>query len=501
MNTKKLITSLFLILSLALVLRLIGIQSRPIWYDEAFSLLFAEQSPSEILNNTLFENSDLSAAEEHPPLYYFGLWTWFQFFGASIVSARLFSVFLSLLTILLIYQIAKDLFDSSTALVAAGLVGLLPFQIHFAQEIRMYSMLTFWLALTTLAFLRARSKSKLWWGVFAVSTALAQYTHNLASIYLVTLAFTPLFQRDWKTLRDLTLSGLAALILYLPWIVQLPAQFAKVNSSFWVEQPGIERFFTLTLYYLPHLPLQGTQLMIGFFLAMMILTLGGFQTYLAWRNKISSTRRAVWAAYLAFMSPLLLWLISQIVPVYIERALLPTHTMFCIWLAWAFVQTKAPRFIQGVAGVFIAAVAVMGIVQHVTYNGFPYGSYSKISENIRSQMQAGDIVVHSSKLSYLPAFAMDRDLQQGFIVDPPNSNVDTLSPAIREAFQLIEYENIEEASAQATRVWFVIFDQSIEEYTTNDYKTHPHLEYLDKNLTLQDTRQWNDILVFLYTHP
>jgi len=247
--------------------------------------------------------------------------------------------------------------------------------------------------------------------------------------------------------------------------------------------------------------LQGTQLMIGFFLAMMILTLGGFQTYLAWQNKISSTRRAVWAAYLAFMSPFLLWLISQIVPVYIERALLPAHTMFCIWLAWAFVRTKAPRFIQGVAGGFIIAVTVMGIVQHITYNGFPYGSYSKINENIRSQMQAGDIVVHSSKLSYLPAFAMNRDLQQGFIVDPPNSNVDTLSPAIREAFQLIEYENIEEASAQATRVWFVIFDQSIEEYTTNDYKTHPHLEYLDKNLTLQDTRQWNDILVFLYTHP
>ena len=127
MNTKKINTSLFLILSLALILRLIGIQSRPIWYDEAFSLLFAEQSPSEILNNTLFENSDSSAAEEHPPLYYFGLWTWFQFLGASIVSARLFSVFLSLLTILLIYQIANDLFDSSTALVAAGLVGLLPF--------------------------------------------------------------------------------------------------------------------------------------------------------------------------------------------------------------------------------------------------------------------------------------------------------------------------------------------------------------------------------------
>jgi len=492
---------ILMILLVALALRLIGLQSRPIWYDEAFSLLFAEQSPAEILNNTLFSDPDSSAAEEHPPLYYFGLWGWFKLFGISIVSARLFSIFLSLLTVLLIYQIAKTLFDPTTALVAAALTSVLPFQIHYAQELRMYAMLALWLALTTLAFLRARSGSKKWWIVFAASAALAQYTHNLAAMYLLPLALTPLFQRDWKTLRAMTWAGLAALCLYLPWMLQLPAQLAKVSSAFWVERPGFERFFTLLLYYLPHLPLGGIQLMVGFFLAMMVLTLAVFQTYLAWKKKISNIRPALWTAYLAFTPPLLLWLISQFVPVYIERALLPAHAMFCIWLAWAFTQTQTPRFIQGVAAALILTTAGMGIVQHVNYAGFPYAPYANLNHYLRAEARNGDIILHSSKLSYLPAFATDPDLAQGFIVDPPNSNVDTLSPAVREAFQLTEYESIEEAAIQTKRIWLIIFTQSIEEYTTQGFETHPHLEFLSENYMLKTATEWDDLRIFLFTQP
>lgn len=501
MTKNKLNIPLLAILLSALALRLIGIQSRSIWYDEAFSILFAQQSPAEILNNTLFQNSDSSAAEEHPPLYYFGLWTWFKLFGTSVISARMFSILFSLLVILLIHQIARELFDPLTALTAAAWTGLLPFHVHFAQELRMYSMLTFWLALATLAFLRARTGQKTWWIVFAVSAALAQYTHNLAAIFLVTLALTPLFQQDWKTLRGLTWSGLAALGLYLPWMLNLPAQFAKVNSSFWVEKPGFERFFTLILYYLPHLPLPDLQLMIGFFLAMMILALAAFQTYLAWRQKNPSIHRAVWMAYLAFIPPLLLWLVSQIVPVYIERALLPAHAMFCIWLAWAFTQTKAPRFIQGIAILFIISATGMGIFQHVTYMGFPYGLYAAINTNIQNDLENGDVVIHSSKLTYLPAFSINPDLPQGFIVDPPNSSVDTLSPAIREAFHLTEYESVESASARAERVWFIIFKQSITEYTSKGYANHPQLQYLDEHFSLQTVEELDDIQVLLYVLP
>ena len=98
-----------LILSLALIARLAGIASRPIWYDEAFSVLLAEQGPSAIISGTLAVDADTSAAEEHPPAYYFLLWGWIQFFGSSLISVRMLSVITSLGIIYCVYKIATGL--------------------------------------------------------------------------------------------------------------------------------------------------------------------------------------------------------------------------------------------------------------------------------------------------------------------------------------------------------------------------------------------------------
>ena len=223
-------TKLVFILILALVIRLAGIASRPIWYDESFSILLSEQGPSAILSGTLATDVDSSAAEEHPPAYYFTLWGWMQAFGNSLVAVRMLSIITSLGIVLCIYLIASHLFDPPTALTATLLATILPFQIHYGQEIRMYVFLTFWLCRATYAFLKRQ------WILFSIAAALAQYTHNLAAFYLIPLAFTPIFQKDWKTLRSLTLAGFAAIVIYSPWLIHLPAQLSKVTSNFWVEK-------------------------------------------------------------------------------------------------------------------------------------------------------------------------------------------------------------------------------------------------------------------------
>lgn len=365
----------------------------------------------------------------------------------------------------------------------------------------MYALLSMWLMLTTFSFLRARRGNWKWWIAFAVAGAFAQYTHNLAAIYLVPLALTPLFQRNWKTLRSLILAGLAAIILYLPWLIHLPAQFSKVSTHYWVERPGMEKFFTLILIYLPHLPLPDTILLPGLLFAALTITLAAFQTFLAWKNMHPGAHRGIWLAYLAFAPPLLLWAISQFVPVYIERALLPSHAIFCIWLAWALTQTKAPRFIQGMMAVFIVASASIGIHQHVTYKGFPYVPHRELFTSIEDGLQPGDMVIHSTKLSYLPMLYFAPILPQGFIIDPPGSNVDTLAPATREILNVREFKDIEEASAAAPRLWFIIYQNSIIEYTAQGYKTHPHLEYLDENFILQQSHPLDDLRIYLYVQP
>ncbi len=479
------------ILILAFALRLMGINARPIWYDEAFSILFAEKGPAAILSGTLAADSDSSAAEEHPPQYYFALWAWMKTFGASLASVRFLSVLFSLGVVACVYFIAEDRFNSATAATAAAFAAILPFQIHYAQEIRMYALLAFWLALATLAYFKRR------WILFAVAAALAQYAHNLAAIYLIPLALTPLFQRDWKTLRNLILAGCAALILYSPWLIQLPAQIAKTTGNFWVEKPGAEKIFTLILTYLPHLPLAGATLLFGLLFAALIVSLAAFQTYRAWKQKESSASNGLWAAYLAFAPPLFLWIVSQFTPIYIERALLPAHGMFCVWLAWTLIQIAPPKPIQWTIFGLICASAIIGIYQHISYDGFPYAPYRALDESLRARLQPDDVIVHSSKLSLLPAAYFDESLAQTYLADPPNSGVDTLAPATQKILGLIAQPDLASATDAKRRVWFVVYQESLDEYAAAQ-TPHPQLDYLAENFNFQSVENWGDLRVYLY---
>lgn len=491
MNRTTINYILLIIFFASLGIRLIAIQSRPIWYDEAFSILISRGGPAAILGGTLATDANSSAAEEHPPAYYFLLWGWIKIFGDSLIAVRTLSIVISLGITLNLYLIARHLFDKNTAVVAASLSAILPFQIHYGVEIRMYILLAFWLTLSTLAFLKRH------WIVFSLAAALAQYTHNLAAFYLIPLAFTPVFQHDWRTLRSLTLAGVAAIILYSPWLTQLPAQLSKVTSNFWIEKPGIEKIFTLLLMYIPHLPLPNLLLLPGLFIAVLIIVLAAFQTFRAQKEKAPVAHVGLWLAFLSFTPPFLLWLVSQISPIYVERALLPSHSIFCIWLAWAFTQTRLPQPVRVFSLLLILAAAVMGIYQHIAYIGFPYASPA-LTQSIQSRLEAGDIVIHSSKLSYLPSHYYSPGLPQYFITDPANSNVDTLSPATQMILSLNSFESIESGTKNSDHIWFIIYQQSLEEFLQAG-KTHPHLEYLEKNFELELFEERGDLNLYLYT--
>jgi hypothetical protein len=234
-------------------------------------------------------------------------------------------------------------------------------------------------------------------------------------------------------------------------------------------------------------------------LATLTITLAAFQTYRAQKENSPQSKSGLWLVHLSFTPPLLLWLASQISPMYVERALLPSHAIFCIWLAWAFTQTKLPRLIQLLAFVLILSSAGIGFYQHITYNGFPYGPYAAMDQSIQNRLEQGDVVIHSNKLTYLPSFYFDRELPQSYVIDPPGSSTDTLSPATRKILYLTAQENMETALTNADRVWFVIFQQSIDEFTAKDYETHPNIEYLNANFILTSKEDFDDVRLYLFT--
>src|SRR5689334_12697441 len=267
------------ILVLALLVRLLGIISRPIWYDEAFAILFSEKGPGPMLYGTLAPTG-AGSADIHPLGYYTLLWLWMKVFGESLVATRLLSILAGLVSVYLVYLIALEaLSDAKTARLSMLFAALAPFQIHYAQEIRMYSFLAVWLLLATYAYQRgSKTRNWKWWLLFSVSAALAQYTHNLAAFYLVALALLPVFQKNWRALRAVILAGLGALVLYLPWAIQLPAQFSKIQSAYWVERPDISKLFTLLLVYVTNTPLPATLIAVALAVTLIIVMIGVLQT-------------------------------------------------------------------------------------------------------------------------------------------------------------------------------------------------------------------------------
>src|SRR5215216_4170936 len=176
------------ILILALLIRLLGIATRPIWYDEAFSILFSEKGLSAMLYGTLAPTG-IGSADIHPLGYYTALWAWMNVFGESLIAARSLSIVAGVVSVYLIYLIALEATaDTNTAYLSMAFAALAPFQVHYAQEIRMYAFLALWLLLATYAVQRGtKDRHWTWWGLFSVSAALAQYSHNLAAFYLVPL--------------------------------------------------------------------------------------------------------------------------------------------------------------------------------------------------------------------------------------------------------------------------------------------------------------------------
>jgi 4-amino-4-deoxy-L-arabinose transferase-like glycosyltransferase len=438
-----------------------------------------------------------AAADVHPLAYYSLLWGWMRTFGSSPVAVRAMSVLFGLGTVGLAFVLARRLFGRRRALILAFLVAVSPFQVHYAQEVRMYALLGLLLLGATIA-LDAAMRHGSWprWALFAVLAAASQYTHHLAAFYLVPLAFTPIWRRDGRALRGIILAGLGALALYAPWLAQLPTQFAKVQQAYWTSRPSPLRLVTTLLTFNTNLPLPETWLPVALTVSVLAFAIGIWQTWLAFRKRSPGWRRGLWLAYLAFAPVLLLFVVSQWQPVFIERALLPSGVVYLLWLGWAVLQSPRPLRLLVGGGLLIGMA--MGLFQHVTYSGFPYAPYRQVNAHIDTELDVGDVILHSNKLTMLPAVYYSPELPASYLADLPGSGSDTLAQPTQEVLELFAQPDPARAVGGASRVWFLFFQGEIEEYRALGYVEHPHLSWLEAHFDLARQETWGDLQLHLY---
>ena len=495
--------SLAAILLLALVLRLINLGSRNLWYDEAFAVLYAEKSFSAILYGTITPIEG-AAADVHPLLYYFFLHLWMGLFGQSSFIVRLPSVIFGLASIVLAFSIGQQLFDPGAGLLAAAITAIAPFHINYSQENRMYSLLCFLSLLTVYFFVRCWQRNGYgnWLG-FILAATLSLYTHNLAFLVILALDLFVLLTQRWRLLKPLIISHLAFGLLFLPWFTIVFSQFGKVRQAYWVPRPGLmELVQTLISFHfdlLPTMPLGLVSILL--FLSLLILVLILYRVVRV-RGRDRQTKEGICLLLILALAPVVVaFLISQFQSIYIIRGLLPAAAAYYILVAKILAEAQLPKRVAWLLFSPVVVLLVISLAYHYTYAQFPRPPFDRAVAYLRENYQLSDAIVHDNKLTFFPCHYYDRELPQAFMADPPGAGSDTLALPTQEALGLLASRAMEEATGDSQRVWFVIFQRAFAEYEELGYPQPPHKAWLEERYRLAETVTFNDLNVYLYETP
>jgi uncharacterized membrane protein len=216
--TRKTFWTLF---TIAAALRLFMIGRAPLWYDENFTLILARLPFDQMIKAT--------AGDVHPPLWYIIEWIIFHAApGLPAWAIRIPALTFSLLAFVMFVQVCKRLYiPSRVQTAAAAMMAILPMQIWYAQEGRMYAMLEFLVLAALWTGLTRR------WVWFFISSVAMLYTQNYGMFYLAVIGFV-LIVMDWRSATKVVSAMAAAGLLYLPWVFVIARQMSEINGRYWI---------------------------------------------------------------------------------------------------------------------------------------------------------------------------------------------------------------------------------------------------------------------------
>ena len=489
---------MLLLTAASLVPRLIALGSRPVWYDEAFSALLAARGPQAVLRGLLAPSFE-AMVDTHPPLYFLALSVWTALLGTGPAAVRSLSVVLGIGVVLLAYGISRLLLGPRQALWGALLTAFLPFQVHYAQEARMYSLETLFLLGAMACFLAGvRWTSPIPWLGFGLLGAAAQYTHHLAFVFLVPLALGGFLLGRRRIVLG-TLAGSAlSVVLYLPWLIPAFGQLTLIERAYWIQPPGAVNLVRTMLVYVGGLPVAPVVLPVLLFCVLLAITYGLLATIRGAQQRTEGWSAALWLLGMSVAPPLLMAAASLRVPIYLERALLASGVTFGLWLAWAFDQPARAPALRWTAVASLVVAMILGLHGYYTYRGFPYAPFADVMRELHERQGEGEVVLHSDKLTALPSVYVGATLPVRFLADPPGSPSDNLSPGAQRLFGLESFLTVQEAVDDVPGVWLVLFRQEVEEYQARGIEPHPVVGGLTESFTLVGEQTYGDVLVQHY---
>lgn len=186
----------------------------------------------------------------HMPFYYLYLKFFMSIFGQSDLILRLTSVFAGILAIPVMYFLGKD---KQTGFLCAGFTAISSFLIYYSQEVRLYSVLFLFSALTLLYTLKSiknpTRKNLIFCGLF---NFMIIFTHTIGFVFVFfNLIFISvnLFNKFRKTIITLWISIFSCAAIFSPLIIKILT--TKSFSQWWGHFSISKIGFLFTDYFSP----------------------------------------------------------------------------------------------------------------------------------------------------------------------------------------------------------------------------------------------------------
>ncbi len=232
------ILSLALVLLLGAFVRIHRLSFESPWYDEVITLRhLADPSLRMFLAHVEITNPTIT------PGYFIFEYYWAHWVDPSAMSLRAVSVVAGVLTLAMLYVLARRFIGHNGAILASALMAVNPLHVYHSQAIRMYAPIVLLGLVSAYTYFRLlHTPRPLWWMFhFAANLALV-WIHPLTAPIFVTEGLVLLFfERKRPRLVSAWFGGHAAIaISLLGWIASIDPVAAR-NQGGSVTVPTIFR--------------------------------------------------------------------------------------------------------------------------------------------------------------------------------------------------------------------------------------------------------------------
>lgn len=359
-NEDKIGIILFIIgIIFLLITTYIGLTKIGLWYDELYSIAFAQLPISDML--------EIGPKDVHPILYYLIFKIFIKIF--TFIDIGVIGKIVSLIPIYLIGVLSITKVKKNFGYLTAGLFFLcitsMPQLMIYSVEVRMYSWGLFFVTASLIyAYEIVKNPNLKNWAILTVLTICSAYTHYfsaVASFSIFMLLLIYLFKNNKGQLKYWLLSAIISVIVFLPWTFIVLNQMATYKSGFWIKPITIKTLISYVYFILSPATffIQANELVSPTIIGSIVLLMF---IYLIYKVRDKFAISCIIAFVIVPIIGVLLSIAMQ--PCFHHRFLIPA--VGCLWLGFSILLTKMYEN-KRLFYLFLAVILIVGAVGCVNF--------------------------------------------------------------------------------------------------------------------------------------